>query len=164
MDWDVFNAAGRPLAYLTIQLGRVQDTTLDTGGIPIRQLRFIDWADTDAVRDGIVAPYAWQILATGRADNRRTVGVDESVDADMDVDITLTGGRGGWSVSVIRASGTASGRWEFAENVRTILVGETDADWSLDVGGLLSVLRSLEGLAGSIHVAQANTIPRPTAN
>jgi len=60
-----------PKDTVTMRFECVADTSIDTGGLPIKAFTAVEFLDTDATDDMIVAPYASKLSITGRKANAK---------------------------------------------------------------------------------------------
>ena len=170
------NTSGKPVTAsqcVSLFLGRVADTSIDTHGVPIYQLIATEVVDTDGVADTIETPWIGQIITRGRVGNA-WLG-QAALAGNFDNDLIVTAAYGGtvavgtmWiagsltshisapggGVRVIRAdqwvAGSLQTRW-----VSTLLL---QGDWLTGLGGDMGVDIDLSGVGGpwGISLASAN--------
>ncbi|MBI1374773.1 MAG: hypothetical protein GC159_18795 [Phycisphaera sp.] len=126
-DNHLLSIGGTPDDSVVVMLGRVADTTLESGS-GIRLLRVIDWVDTDDDVDTIVAPWIGTLLATG---DRRG-----GVDGDFEAGLTLSGdGAVSATLGGARFAGALRDvAFDIVGDVGAILGGDV-SDASIMIGG-----------------------------
>jgi len=128
------NASGGPISRrdkVTMQFGRLADTSIDTHGLPIQSLRAIEWLDTDDQIDVIRAPWIGTIMTTGRRANRRR-GL-EAIAGDLQAHFELSS-----TDSVALRRGKIAGRLGnggtsyIAGDVGSLFLGDLDCKLVID--------------------------------
>jgi hypothetical protein len=170
--------AGNPAARLSMTLGQVADTSVDTHGQPIESLRAIRWINSDGTADSIVAPWLGSLVTTGAAPAiRGNFGADlwltgdglspaDNVLGTARIGGDLTGSH--WDVAGrvgnVTVSGATSG-WNWGADggslvttgAGTIKLGDV-ADADIVIDGAVRSLSAQRWLDGSLTAAKAETI------
>lgn len=134
--------AGDAKAQLTMKLGQVVNTVVDTHGEPIKAISAVVWTNFGGMNDTITAPWLGQLTTT--------VGA-------FGANLVLDGNQGGGTQVAPKTLLTKatikgdlqSGQWDVAGAVGSIAVGGAISDWSLGTWG--APVTSLTGLtAGQV--------------
>ena len=116
---------------VSLLLGAVADTTLDTHGVPIDTLRVVEWLDGEG-DDLVLAPWIGSLKTTGR----RARGGAAASEGDFDALLRLSGSNpGGRAVGSANVAGTLGGTWDLAAPGAGFVGGVRAGDaegWRLD--------------------------------
>lgn len=142
-----------PKAQLTMKLGEVIDTTVNTNGEPIKALSAVRWTDTGS-GDSITAPWMGRLTTTGVARSATPSG-------NFDANLVLDGDQNGgallapkYTLALASVKGDLnSATWDIAGSVGTITVTGATSDWTL--GRSDALVTSLVSLTTG-RVAQAD--------
>jgi hypothetical protein len=134
---------------MAIALGRVDETSIDTHGIPISAISAVQWLDNDATADQIAAPWVGKLTVSGRAAKKGVTALA----GDFQADLVLSGvplparqaALGGATVA-----GLADGVWSIGGDAGAVHVGQTGGTWDFAATGSAVSLDVAGDLAGAV--------------
>ena len=128
-----------PTLQLAIKFGRVTDTSLSTGGIPVRTLTAIEWQDAALPADSVTAPWIGTLTTTGqRAVPTKNV---PALAGDFDAGLVLSGAVSPHlALATVKIAGSVTGLWQVTGAVGTLGIGHILT--SLALGAVASVTTS----------------------
>ncbi|NQU76058.1 MAG: tandem-95 repeat protein, partial [Planctomycetes bacterium] len=110
---------------VSLTLGEVADLSIQSD-IPIRSLTAVQWLDLTPTADEIVAPYMGTLKVTGK----RTMDLA----GDFAAAITLTGYPDArYTLGRASIAGALTGVWDITGNTRSIKVGQSTSNWTLEL-------------------------------